>query len=100
MTAASQRLQIALYSLEAQEGSVAHAAQRVDELRSQAPNDVLRKELQTRLQEVKANSAHAALESQKLQGLEAEASSDLRTEQAKLSEIQTRLEKLDQAHTR
>ena len=123
-TAASQRVQIVLYNLQSQQASVTRAYQRADSFRSrrtdqeagldrladeirrgeeainQAGNDPLKKTMQDRLHELKPAQERQRLEIQRLQGLEAEANTELRNELAKLAELQAKLEKLDQSLTK
>ena len=120
MTAASQRVQIALHGLQMQDAAVARAAQRVDEARNKRMsweasrdrvaadvqrmeasinagtlNDAESKAIQQRLPELKSELDRSTAQVQSGQAEEAEATSQLRTEQAKLSEIQGRIERLD-----
>jgi chromosome segregation ATPase len=120
MTVASQRVQIALYALQMQDAAVARAAQRMDSARdrrsgaeanrdhtasviqeleaklaSATPGDAGAKELQPALSQMKSEIERQTAEVQTLQAAEAEASSQLRNEQAKLAEVQERIERLD-----
>lgn len=128
LTVASQRVQIALYSLQMQDAAVARAAQRVDEARNRcrgeeggrqhtasevqrleraladlriapanapgsSPGDL--KELEARLAEMKSTLEGQVTAVQACQSTEGEASVALRNEQAKLAELQDRIERLD-----
>src|SRR5580692_8452198 len=109
MTVASQRVQIALYQLQMQDGAVARAAQRLDSVRSKcslaeenrrhtaadiqrfegalAPGTVPQPEAEAakeRLTELKGNLEAQSAEVQTCQAAEAEASTQFRTDQAKL----------------
>lgn len=122
MTVVSQRVQIALYSLQMQDAAVARAAHRVDETRNkcsgEAANrdhmaaDVQRlegalvsgtlpaaetKDLQLHLTQMKVELESHTTEIQTCQAAEAEASSQLRNDQAKLVELQDRIERLDKS---
>lgn len=120
MTVASQRVQIALYRLQIEDAAVARAAQRVDTVHDRCTNaenarqhtaaDVQRfetalasgsvqesetKQLQPRLAELKSMLDTQTAEAQTCQASEAEASGQLQHEQAKLSEMQERIDRLD-----
>ncbi len=120
MTMASQRVQIALYNLQIQDAAVARAAQRVDSVhdkcrsvedaRQHTAADVQRfenalasggmqgsqtKDLQSTLTELKSRLDSQTAEAQACQTSEAEASGQLQHEQAKLSEMQERIDRLD-----
>ncbi len=122
MTAASQRVQIALYGLQMQDAAVARATQRRDNARNQCSSleqnrqhsaaDVQRmesgltsattsesdlKEFKTRLPVLKNVLEAQTAELQSCQAAEAETSSQLKTEQAKLLELQDRIARLDKA---
>jgi len=120
-TAATQRVQIALFRLQIQATAVARAASRFDEVRSkisqsqshhseiaarmqqfeekqrgsQDPNEV--KIMAEMLPQLKAELDREESEGQRLQAIEAEAASQLRTEEAKLNDLQDQLDKLDKA---
>ena len=129
MTVASQRVQIALYSLQMQDAAVARAAQRVDESRNKCrgqesdrqhtagevqriekalsdlraapagvpgalPADEV-KQLEYRLVEMKTALEEQTTSLQTCQSTESEASVALRNEQARLAELQDRIERLD-----
>ena len=119
MTVASQRVQIALYSLQVQDAAVARATQRLDGVRNRCSGleqhrQDLAKEMQrmesalasgdrldgeaatfkSRLPVVKSGLEAQAAEVQACQATEAEASSQLRNDQAKLAEVQDRIERL------
>jgi chromosome segregation ATPase len=120
MTVASQRVQIALYALQMQDAAVARAAQRLDSARdrrsgaeanrdrttsvvqglesklaSGTPAQAEAKELQGALSQMRSQIEGQTVEVQTLQAAEAEASSQLRSEQAKLGDVQDRIERLD-----
>jgi len=120
MTVASQRVQIALYQLQMQDGAVARTAQRLDSVRSkcsmaeatrqQTAADVQRLETavvsgvvpQTEAEVVKQRQAElrGRLESQvaelqTCQAGEAEVATQLRSDQAKLLDLQERIARLD-----
>ncbi len=120
MTVASQRVQIALYGLQLQDAAVTRAGQRVDNARNRRMgaeagrdrvaadvqkmetaitggtlNDADSKAIQQRLPELKGELERSTVEVQSWQAAEAEATSQFRTEQAKLNEMQDRIEKLD-----
>jgi chromosome segregation ATPase len=122
MTVASQRVQIALYTLQMQDAAVARSAQRLDnaknkcsgveEHRSHAVSEVQRmesalasgkpseaetKDFQMMLAQRKSEVEAITAEAQRCQTTEAEASGQLRTEQVKMSELQDRIERLDKA---
>jgi chromosome segregation ATPase len=131
MTVASQRVQIALYSLQMQDTAVARATERLDTVRNKcrgeevnrqhmasevqrlekglgeaetAPSNVPGappadevKALRARLSELKTGLEAQTAEEQACQAAEAEASSSLRNNQAKLAELQDRIERLDKA---
>src|SRR5581483_1702605 len=113
MTVASQRVQIALYALQMQDAAVARATKRVDDVRTRLTGaeanrehlafDYQRleaavnsgtlagenlREMQQRLPQMKAELDRASNELQSQQAAEGEATSQLRTEQAKLGELQ------------
>lgn len=120
MTVASQRAQIALYSLQMQDATVTRALQRLDEVRNRCngPEERKRhmtaelqrvesmvsagtasvadsKSLQARASQLKSEVEAAAAEVATCQATEAETSSQLRNEQAKLAEAQDRIDRLD-----
>jgi hypothetical protein len=122
MTVASQRVQIALYALQIQDAAVARAAQRLDTARSKCLGaDQNRQhtatEIQTlegspvskpvpegqaealkqRLTELKSHLDAQVAEVQSCQAGEAEASTQLRSDQAKLLDLQDRIGRLDKA---
>ena len=118
-TVAAQRVQIALFRLQTQTTAVARATSRLDELRSRIsqaqsqhgeiaarmqmfeekqrnshdPNEL--KIAADVLPQLKAGMDREAGEEQRLQASEAEAASQLRTEQARLNDLQDQLDKLD-----
>ena len=122
MTAASQRVQIALYSLQMQDAAVARASQRLDSARGKCvgadsnrqhtaaviqgmetglasatiPENEA-KEYKARMTELKRTLEAQTTEFQACQAAEAEASSQLRGDQAKLLELQDRIARLDRA---
>lgn len=122
MTVASQRVQIALYGLQMQDAAVARAAKRADDARNKVTaaesnrdhiaadyqrlesainsgsmTDADSKIAQQRLPQMKSELDRATAELQSQQAAESDASSQLRNEQAKLGELQERIDKLDQA---
>jgi hypothetical protein len=118
-TVAAQRVQIALFRLQSQTAAVARLTSRLDEVRSRlSPTQSHHSELARRMQQLeeKQRDSHdpnelkavteilpqikfeldrEAGEEQRLQALESEAASQLRTEQARLNELQDQLDKLD-----
>ena len=120
LTVASQRVQIALYGLQMQDAAVARMAQRMDDARNKRMgaevgrdhlageikkfedtvtsgtlNDSDSKAVQQRLVQLKSELERSTAEVQAREAAEAEASSQLQREQAKLGEIQDRIERLD-----
>ena len=120
MTVASQRVQIALYQLQMQDGAVARTAQRLDNVRSKCSlaeenrqhtaADIQRLEgavasgtvpqpeaeaVKQRLTELKGHLEGQAAEAQTCQAGEAEATTQLRGDQAKLLDLQDRIARLD-----
>ena len=122
MTVASQRVQIALYGLQMQDGAVARAAQRLDATRNRrAQAEETRNHMAAELQMAEARSEvrtgqetptelkarelgmtqlkgeleKLTAEVQSREAAEAEATTQFRTEQAKMSELQERIERLD-----
>ncbi len=125
VTLAAQRVQILLYRLQLQEASTARASQRYDQAsarlheaqqartraaaalqeledaHNRAPEDAAqRKAIEERLPEVKHTLEIWTADEQTRQAAESEAQGQLRTEQAKLSELQDALDKLDKFLTR
>ena len=120
MTGASQRVQIALYSLQMQDSAVARAAQRLDEVRGKCSAkesdrahfasevqslesavvthpDEETKAFKDQLGHLKRELDVKSTELQSCQATEAEVSSQFRNEQAKLTELQDRITRLDAA---
>jgi chromosome segregation ATPase len=122
MTVASQRVQIALYSLQMQDAAVARETLRFDgihnkcsvaeserqklasdaqaeetELASGTLSPDRAKQAQAILSELKHQVESKSAEAQSCQATEAEASSRLRSEQATLSNLQERIQRLDKA---
>lgn len=120
MTVASQRVQIALSALRMQDAAVARAAQRLDDARNKCSGaeanrehtamgiqrlegelasgtllDAKTKEYQLLLTQMKSESEARTADVQACQAAEAEASSQLRNDQAKLVDLQDRIERLD-----
>jgi chromosome segregation ATPase len=120
ITVASERMQIALVSLQMQDGAVARATGRLDAVTSRCSGaqvnhdhliaDVQRGEaafasgtvsaaeaadLRSRLSEVKSQTDAAQAEVLACQAAEADASSQLRNDQAKLADLQDRIDRLD-----
>jgi hypothetical protein len=118
-TVAAQRVQIALFRLQSQTAAVARATSRLDEVRSRISQAQSHHgEIAARMQhfEEQQRNSHDAGdlkivadvlpqlkveldretgEEQRLQASETEAASQLRTEQARLNELQDQLDKLD-----
>jgi chromosome segregation ATPase len=118
-TVAAQRVQIALFRLQTQTTAVARAASRLDDLHSRLSQiQTHQREVASRLQhfeeqqrdshdpnelkvaaevvpQLKAELDRQAPEEQLLQASEAETASQLRSEQAKLSDLQDQLDRLD-----
>jgi chromosome segregation ATPase len=122
MTVASQRVQIALSQLQMQDAAVARARERLDtthnrclgaaggqqritgemaRLQSALDSGTLSesqtKQIQSNLASMKTQLDAQATEVQSCQTAEAEASGQLQSEQAKLTELQDRIERLDQS---
>lgn len=122
MTVASQRVQIALYSLQMQDAAVARAAQRADSARnkcqgnegarqhltseitrlesSQATGTATKSETEatkSRLADLKNELDGQTVALQTCQAAEAEAASQLRNEQAALVDLQGRISQLDKS---
>lgn len=122
MTAASQRVQIALYGLQMQDSAVARAIQRLDSTRNkcsaaegtrQHTTEEIRRlesgiasgtilesaanEIKARLPALKSALEMQTAEAQTCLAAEAEASSQLRNDQAKLLDLQDRIAHLDKA---
>jgi hypothetical protein len=121
MTVASQRVQIALYQLQMQDGTVARSTQRLDGVRSKCSaadanrqhtaTDIQRLEnvvlttlpeaeaeaVKQRLTELKSQVDAQNAEVQTCQAGEVEASAQLRNDQAKLLDLQDRIARLDKA---
>ena len=122
MTVASQRVQIALYQLQMQDGAVARTAQLLDSVRSKcslaeenrrrtaaaiqalegavASGTVPPPETEVvkqRLIELKGQIESQTSEAQTCQASEAEATTQLRNDQAKLLDLQDRIARLDKA---
>jgi hypothetical protein len=120
MTVASSRVQIALQSLQLQDAAVGRAAQRLDELRNKcAAADIAFQRISADLQTVELASPIVGPEIVPAQGqggrrgelrrflgtqtsavqackaTEAEAASQLRNDQAKMTELQDRISRLD-----
>jgi len=120
MTVASQRVQIALYALQMQDAAVARSAQRLDSAhnkcvvadggRQHTVADIQRLEsalasetvqqnqaedVKQTLKELKNHLDAQTAEVQTFQADEAEASAQLRNDQAKLQDLQERIERLD-----
>jgi hypothetical protein len=115
-TATAQRAQIALYRLQVQTLAVSRAMQRSDEARTKVADverwrkslagrvenlekvSLQRKEdpsVEVELQRAKKELEWQTSEEQQLQTVETEASAQVQAEQAKLSELQDSLERLD-----
>jgi chromosome segregation ATPase len=119
-TIAAQRAQILLYRLQGQEAMVARASQRVDDARARlaevqsnrtkltadikkyeelvnqtenSPTD--RKQIEDLLPQLKAKLTALENEEQQRQTREIEAEDELRTERAKLGELQVQLDRLE-----
>jgi chromosome segregation ATPase len=118
-TVAAQRVQIALFRLQSQTAATARATSRFDEVRSGLSQAQSRhRELAQKMQQIEETQRNShdpaelktmaevlpqikyeldreAGQEQRLQASEAEAASQLRTEQAKLNDLQDQLDKLD-----
>jgi chromosome segregation ATPase len=133
MTLTSQRVQIALYSLQIQDAAVARSSQRLDEARNRCRGEETNRQhtaaeiqrlerflaenqqqiagpeipgaspaaeakaIEARLPELKTTLEVQTTTVQTCQTAEAEASGGLRNDQAKLAELQDRIERLDKA---
>lgn len=122
MTVASQRVQIALYALQTQDMAVARTTQRLDNARNKCSAveqdrqhmaaEILRMEttlasgerlegdaasFKSRLPDLKRALDARTAETQACQAAEAEVSNQLRNDQAKLFEVQDRIERLDKS---
>ncbi len=121
MTVASQRVQIALHALQMQDAAVARATQRLDNVRSKClgeeanrqhtaseiqrleslstgtPPESEVKAIQTRVAELKGALDAQTAEQQTCQAAEAEAASQLRSDQATLGDVQDRIDRLDKS---
>jgi chromosome segregation ATPase len=120
MTVTSQRVQIALSALQMQDAAVARATQRADNARIKCVSEEVNRQytasetqrlegslatetvpesqdkvIQSRLSEMKSALERQTTEVQTCQVAEAEASSQLRNEQTKLTDLQDRIERLD-----
>ena len=120
MTVASQRVQIALYTLRLQDAALTRSTQRVDNARNKCSGaeanrthvaeaiqrfesalasgklaEPETRDAQTILTQHKTELEQANLAVQSCQVVESEASSQLRTDQAKMSDLQDRIERLD-----
>lgn len=120
MTAGSQRVQIALYKLQIQNAAVRRASRRADTMhdrcmreedaRQHMAADVQRienvvaagqmqenqaKDMQLQLADMKSKLDAQTAEAQNCQAAEAEASGQLQREQGKLTELQDRVDRLD-----
>jgi hypothetical protein len=120
MTVASQRVQIALYTLQIQDAALTRSTQRADNVRNKCSGaeanrihvaeaiqrlegalangklpEQETKDAQMVLAQHKTELEQANLAVQSCQVAESEASSQLRTDQAKMSELQDRIERLD-----
>ena len=120
MTVASQRAQIALHALQMQDAAVDRALQRLDNVRNRCKEPEERKQhmaadiqhlesilsagtataievksFQEREAQLKSEIDAVATEASTCQVTEAEASSQLRSEQAKLADAQDRIDRLD-----
>jgi len=120
ITVASQRVQIALYSLQMQDAAVARAKQRLDGVQSKCSaaaadrdhfvsavqgteaalaggnlpaNQVA--DIRANLTQMKSQAEAKNAEVQTCQAEEADASSQLRNDQARLADLQDRIERLD-----
>jgi len=122
MTVASQRAQIALFTLQMQDSAVARTSQRLEEVRNRCRGEDANRQRQGleiqnletslasgNLPEAQAKSIQASLTQRKssleaqatvvqaCQASEAEVSIQLRNDQAKLAELQDRIERLDKS---
>jgi hypothetical protein len=119
--AAAQRTQILFFRIQTQEAAVARLSQRVDDARTRltetqatrrnlegeakraldslehTDNPVERKSLEDMVRYLKRRSLEASDEEQQRQAKQIEAEDQLRIEQAKLNDLQARLDELDKA---
>jgi hypothetical protein len=120
MTVASQRVQIALYTLQMQDAALTRSTQRADNARNKCSgaegnrshitesiqrferalasaklSEQETRDFQSGLAQSKTELEQANLAVQSCQVAESEASSQLRTDQAKMSDLQDRIERLD-----
>ena len=117
MTVATQRVQIALYSLQMQDASVARATQRLDDARNRCKGEEGNRQrtasevqslesslsrgvpdaeaVKLRLTQLKSALDVQATAVQTCQSVESELSNQLRNDQAKLAELQDRIQHLD-----
>ncbi len=126
-TAASERVQIAISTMQLEDAAVARASQRVDELRNKCNGAELSrqhttfeiqrfetalspgaipgreiparemKDMQSRIEELKSSLEGQAAEVESCRAREAEASNQLRDQQAALADLKGRIEQLDKA---
>lgn len=118
-TVAAQRVQIALFRLQAQNAAVTRATSRLDEIRSNlaakgsdqraisfelqhaeetqrsSQDTKERKVAEERIPQIKAALERVTADVQRYQAREAEADTQLRAEQAKLGELQNLIDRLD-----
>ena len=120
MTVASQRVQIAMYALQMQDAAVARATQRLDDAHNRCSGleadrahkaaeiqrleggvtagtlgDIDAKAVQSALPQWKSEVEAKTAELQACQDVEGEASGQLRNDQAKLADLQDRIDRLD-----
>jgi chromosome segregation ATPase len=120
-TATAQRVQILLFRLQVQEAAVARMERRLDDahsnlaqtqfelkrltteikiredMQTNTQNPAERKDLEELIPKVKAELESLRSSEQQLQARESEVEQDLRAEQAKLSVLQSQLDKLDKS---
>jgi chromosome segregation ATPase len=127
ITAASQRVQIAVSTMQLQDAVVARSSQRLDEIRNKCNGVELNrqhtvfeiqrfenavspgatpghevpereiKDMQSHLEELKSGLAGQSAEVETCQAREADAANQLRNEQATLADLRGRIEQLDKA---
>lgn len=122
MTVASQRVQIALYSLQMQEGAVSRSSQKLDAVRdkcaaaernrqnitadiqkferiavSGTASEPELKQARITAADLRTNLETQTAEAQACQAREAEAARQLRNDQARFTELQDRIQRLDKA---
>lgn len=122
MTVASQRVQIALYSLQLQDDATARSSQKLDVTRdkcaaaetnrqqttteiqrfesmavSRTASEAEAKQMGARIADLKTLLERQTTEAQSCQAREAEAATQFRNDQARFTELQDRIQRLDKA---